>query len=205
MAQNAADGGARRFILVQLDEKIDSKKNKSAYDFCRQALKSPEPSIFDITKERLIRAKEKLIGAGASLDLDFKIYEVSAKEQGAQDLKTFNKQQELNFLAYDTNAVLNTWKAYDGIKLHENLAAIRLENYTAFYGADKLYLIEPHFTHEDLLRLVEKLDDDKNFKPKTIVLYSENFDSAMQNEICHNLDVLKNKKSIEVKTLIRHL
>lgn len=42
MAQNAIDGGNRKFILVQLDEKIDEKKSKTAFDFCKNELGSLE-------------------------------------------------------------------------------------------------------------------------------------------------------------------
>ena len=60
MAQNLEDGGNRKFILVQLDEKIDEKKSKMAYDFCKNELKSKDPTIFDITKERILRAAQSL-------------------------------------------------------------------------------------------------------------------------------------------------
>ena len=60
MQLNAEDDGNRKYILAQLPEKIDSKKNKSAYDFVKDELKVKEPTIFDITKERLIRAGNKI-------------------------------------------------------------------------------------------------------------------------------------------------
>ena len=55
---NAEDYGNRKFILVQIPELIDPKKNKVAYDFVKDELKV-EPTIFEITKERLIRAAKK--------------------------------------------------------------------------------------------------------------------------------------------------
>jgi adenine-specific DNA-methyltransferase len=58
MQLNAEDGGNRKFILVQIPELIDPKKSKSAYDFIKDELKA-EPTIFEITKERLIRAAKK--------------------------------------------------------------------------------------------------------------------------------------------------
>ncbi len=58
----------RQFILVQLDEKIDPKKNKSTHDFCLNTLKSPSPSIFDITEERIKRAGAKIKEACAYLE-----------------------------------------------------------------------------------------------------------------------------------------
>ena len=60
MAQNLEDGGNRKFILVQLDEKIDEKNSKVAYDFCKNKLESKNPTIFDITKERILRAAQSL-------------------------------------------------------------------------------------------------------------------------------------------------
>ncbi len=60
MQLNAEDGGNRKYILVQLPELIDEKKNKTAYDFVKNELKVENPTIFEITKERLIRAGKKI-------------------------------------------------------------------------------------------------------------------------------------------------
>jgi len=60
MQLNAEDKGNREYILVQLPEEIDPKKNKTAYDFVKNELKINNPTIFDITKERLIRAAKKI-------------------------------------------------------------------------------------------------------------------------------------------------
>lgn len=60
MAQNAADGGNRRYILVQLPEPLDpeNKDQKTAADFCDQ-LGKPR-TIAELTKERLRRAGTKI-------------------------------------------------------------------------------------------------------------------------------------------------
>lgn len=65
MAQNAADGGSRRYILVQLPEPLvpDNKDQKTAADYCDQ-LKKPR-TIAELTKERLRRAATKLRAANA--------------------------------------------------------------------------------------------------------------------------------------------
>lgn len=60
MQLNAEDGGKRKFILAQLPELIDPKSNKTAYDFVKNELKVETPTIFDITKERLIRSSKKI-------------------------------------------------------------------------------------------------------------------------------------------------
>lgn len=60
MAQNAADGQERRFILVQLPEQLDpsNRDQKTAADFC-DAIKK-QRRISELTKERLRRAARKI-------------------------------------------------------------------------------------------------------------------------------------------------
>ena len=60
MAQNAADDGKRRYILVQLPEPLDpeNKEQKIAADFCNQLGKPL--TIAELTKERLRRAGAKV-------------------------------------------------------------------------------------------------------------------------------------------------
>ena len=84
MRLNAEDGGRRKFVLVQLAEPIDKKKNKEAYDFVKTELKK-EPTIFEIAAERLRRAGAKieqtqqekpqeLAQEKSTLDTGFKIF-----------------------------------------------------------------------------------------------------------------------------------
>ncbi|WQT36337.1 site-specific DNA-methyltransferase [Helicobacter pylori] len=82
----------RRFILVQLDEKIDPKKNKSAHDFCLNTLKSPSPSIFDITEERIKRAGAKIKEACAYLDVRFRAFEIIDDETNDKNLNEANQK-----------------------------------------------------------------------------------------------------------------
>ncbi len=60
MAQNAADSGNRRYILVQLPEPLDPQNNdqKTAANFCDQIGKPR--NIDELTKERLRRAGQKV-------------------------------------------------------------------------------------------------------------------------------------------------
>ncbi len=87
----------RRFILVQLDEKIDPKKNKSAHDFCLNALKSPSPSIFDITEERIKRAGAKIKEACPYLDVGFRAFEIIDDETNDKNL---NEATQKDLFAY---------------------------------------------------------------------------------------------------------
>ncbi|GAA9052547.1 site-specific DNA-methyltransferase [Helicobacter pylori] len=82
----------RRFILVQLDEKIDPKKDKSTHDFCLNTLKSPSPSIFDITEERIKRAGAKIKEACPYLDVGFRAFEIIDDETHDKNLNEANQK-----------------------------------------------------------------------------------------------------------------
>ncbi len=83
MELNAEDNGNREFILVQIDEEIKEDKSKSAYDFCKNVLKSKKPIISDITIERVKRAASKIMQSSkdSDLDLGFKVYTLQDKAQ----------------------------------------------------------------------------------------------------------------------------
>ncbi len=74
MRLNAEDGGTRQFILVQLPQAIDAKKQKDAHAFVTQTLGKPEATIFEITAERIRRAGAALAGEHPQLDTGFRVY-----------------------------------------------------------------------------------------------------------------------------------
>ncbi|WP_434645896.1 site-specific DNA-methyltransferase [Helicobacter pylori] len=110
----------RRFILVQLDEKIDPKKNKSAYDFCLNTLKSTSPSIFDITEERIKRAGAKIKEACPYLDVGFRAFEVIDDETNDKNL---NEANQKDLFAYsnpdkrETQTILIKLLCCEGLEL----------------------------------------------------------------------------------------
>lgn len=79
MAQNATDGGGRRFILVQLPELLDpaNKDQKIAVDFC-DSLGKPR-TIAELTKERLRRAAIKVKTENPETEFDggFRAYKLA--------------------------------------------------------------------------------------------------------------------------------
>ncbi len=115
MEQNAIDGGNRKFILVQLDEKIDEKKSKTAFDFCKNELKSISPNISDITIERVKRAGEKIEAKTKNLDLGFCVYDMTSKEDIVQvgDELTLYQNLELSPQDRALNLALQSGKTLD--------------------------------------------------------------------------------------------
>ncbi|MCQ2786655.1 site-specific DNA-methyltransferase [Helicobacter pylori] len=97
----------RRFILVQLDEKIDPKKNKSAHDFCLNTLNSTSPSIFDITEERIKRAGAKIKEACPNLDVGFRAFEIIDDETHAND-KNLSQANQKDLFAYSNPEKMGT-------------------------------------------------------------------------------------------------
>lgn len=97
MDLNAQDGGNRKFILVQIPEPTPEKS---------EAKKAGYETIFDITKERIKRAGEKIISGDLTkqnLDIGFrtfevvedvkqKIYQKSLEEANKDDLQVFMEQ-----------------------------------------------------------------------------------------------------------------
>lgn len=120
----------RRFILVQLDEKIDPKKNKSAHDFCLNTLKSPSPSIFDITEERIKRAGAKIKEACAHLDVGFRAFEIIDDETNDKNL---NEANQKDLFAYsnpkkrETQTILIKLLCCEGLELTTPISCL-IEN-----------------------------------------------------------------------------
>ena len=140
MQLNAEDGGNRKFILAQLPEKIDPKKNKTAYDFVKDELKVEDPTIFEITKERLIRAskkiKEETINAKIKenqkelKDLESQL-DIDGKEEKIKHLKVeikALKHQDLGFKIFETMPI---WEDY-------NFEADELDTQTKLFDESKL-------------------------------------------------------------------
>ncbi len=211
MQLNADDDGNRKFILAQLPELIDKKKNKVAYDFVKDELKVAEPTIFEITKERLIRAAKKIKeeNKATKIDLGFKVFETtSIWEDYNLESDTFDEKlqlfDELQLTADDIKALLITWKTNDGIALTNNLEEIDLGNYIGYYFEDKMYLMDKGFTTDNLKTLLELIDTNKKINPASIIAFGYHFESKNLREISENIKSYANKKNIDIDFITRY-
>jgi len=214
MQYNSKNEGCRKFILAQLPEKIDQKTSKTAYDFVKNELKVEEPTIFDITKERLIRASKKIEEENkekdlTKQDLGFKVFETAPIwEDYNFESEELEKQTSLfdesKLTKEDIKALLVTWKTYDGISLTETIQETDLNGYTAHYSNEKLYLMDKGFTTKNLKVLLEKIDSDKSFNPSTIISFGYHFESKSLREISENIKSYANKKSIDIDFITRY-
>jgi adenine-specific DNA-methyltransferase len=218
---------------VQLPEPINPKKSKAAYDFVKNELKA-EPTVFEITKERLLRAAGKI-----NAELDMKIEKLKAElptEENKAEIEklehckaqncfkifeTMPIWEDYNFEAEqfdssqtlfdvgklsedDIKALLITWKTYDGIPLTQDLESVDLNGHTAYYGNGRLYLMNKGFTTDSLKALLEKIDTDKHFEPKSIIAFGYHFESKSLREISENVKTYNNKKKSDIDFITRY-
>ena len=149
MAQNLADNGNRKFILVQLDESIDEKKSKTAFDFCKNELKSSKPNISDITIERVKRAKKAL-----NSQMEFSVYEMTDEPDIDVQENLFGVRLEKNTLDLVTNMLLKSGNEISG----KNIECV-IENRLYKVGNDYFVL---DLLQKDDKELFKVLDKDRN-------------------------------------------
>jgi len=202
MQLNAEDRGTRKFIMVQLPESCDEKS---------EAYKAGYKTIFDIAKARIEKSSKKIKEENpkCECDLGVRIYCTTSVPEGyGEDVKELSAQQTIfdgsKFDGVQLDALLTTWKVYDGIPLTQKLDAVMMGKYSAWYFDKNLYLLQAGFTTEALKALIEKVDGDKSFSPVKVVLFGYNFSSKHQREIKEALGSYANKKSIDVDVTVRY-
>ncbi|MGL2875419.1 site-specific DNA-methyltransferase [Helicobacter pylori] len=183
----------RRFILVQLDEKIDPEKNKSvksAYDFCLNTLKSESPSIFDITEERIKRAGAKIQEACAHLDVGFRAFEIIDDETHAND-KNLSQAHQKDLFAYsnldrmETQTILIKLLGCEGLELTTPITCL-IEN--ALYLAENTAFIVGDIEMSEVL---------ENLKDKGVEKISMYMPAISNDNLCLELGSNLNELKLE--------
>ena len=208
MQLNAEDGGNRKFIMVQIQEEIDPKKSKAAYDFCVDELKQ-EPVITTIGKERIKRAANKIKQENKSntMDLGFKLFKTKSIPEKYIDRmkKESNKLIVTKMLSKEElQALLITWKTYDGYPLTKELKTVQFGKYNSYVVDRILYLVNTDFNLENLLEFIKKLDSDGDFVINKIVIFGYHFNSDILLTIKDMVTTYRNKKSIELDVEVRY-
>lgn len=138
MAQNAADGGNRRFIMVQIDEAPSPKSD---------AAKSGYGSIAEISRDRLRRARQNIIGeyglTSSDLDAGFRALKVDTTNM-ADVLRTPDEIDQLSLSGLQDSVkadrseedllfqVLLEW----GLELTMPIAVERMDGHDVFVVED---------------------------------------------------------------------
>lgn len=201
MRQNSGDKGNRRYIMVQLPEKIEQNK---------PAFKAGYRTIDEIGRERIKRAASKIKEkTGADIDYGFKLVRLATPSAKTLDeLDAFNPNTD-SLLAGDyvskfnldgtpgREVVLTTWMNQDGFGLLAKPRKVELAGYVLDVCEDSAYIIDPGITSRDVQKLVGLLETNELQLSRVVVFpYSVTF--SVMHELKKNLSVLKCGQNVEM-------
>ena len=212
---NRHNNRKNKFIMIQIDEKVEDKKDgKLAYKFCVD--NQITFSIPSIAKERIKRAAKKIKEDNIdkpyinNLDFGFKVYKTKELENSnyLEELDNFDPSKEMLF----SNSVMNydelyslatTWKTHDGVPLTTPFKHISFNSYEALLVNDRLYLMFDNFTTQALQELLRHNDEDPELLINFVIVYGINFSSKHIKEIAEGVK-MHNKKSANIELEVRY-
>lgn len=118
---NLDDSANRKFILVQIPELIDQRKSKTTYNYLKNEIGIDEPTIFDVTKERIIRASRRIETIAISkiaekkkelLELQTKL-DLEGKEESIKEINSEIKSLESLILGFKIFETTPIWEDYN--------------------------------------------------------------------------------------------
>ena len=194
---SADDGGKRKFMLVQIPDKVNGKWS----DLCT------------IGMERIKRAAKQIREANPLFagDLGFKHYTLKEpKEDVLLTMERFDPTAtNLSTLTVDDfgrDSVLTTWLEADGYGLTAEAEEVQLGRYTAYWKGDHLYFVNPdhEFDADSIVALVDRYNGTA-FSPHNIVIFGYSFGFTHREELQKNLRTLKDgNKSLNVNIDVRY-
>ena len=179
MAQNAKDGGNRKFILVQLPEEVDPESD---------AAKAGFDNIADITKERVRRAGKKIIEESDgklklkgedALDFGFRVLKLNESNiedwnsevasKSPKDLLDALKTSRLKTGRSEQDVVFEVLVKY-GIELTSSVEEQKVGKGSVWKiaGGELIVVVAPGLTNADLNAIVK-------MTPKVVVMLDEAF------------------------------
>lgn len=176
MQLNAEDGGNRQFILVQIPQPIDPKKQKEAHSFVIETLGKPEVTIFEITAERIRRAGAKLHAEQKSdlateprhLDTGFRVFELTDDPDALILQKPLAEATQSDLVKLQTTIatpqpeqlprILYNLLLAEGLPLSTRIDAVQAEQHPqALYRAADVLIILQAVDTEDLRQALAQL------------------------------------------------
>jgi adenine-specific DNA-methyltransferase len=211
MQLNAEDGGNRKFILVQLDEKIksDSEAHKAGYK-----------TIDEISRERIRRAATKIREENATTlpqdaDLGFRHYRLKDISQTLDNIETFDPTQKELVAAPEvlaalanpetnttgTDSLLATWLIDDGFTFAAKVERKTFSSYSAFYVSEgetnRLYLFDERWGTDAEKALLNSIGENK-LRLSSIVIYSHSFGFEDLRQLKTNLKTVLDEQKIKL-------
>lgn len=201
MAQNAKDGGNRKFILVQVREKVDPES---------EAAKAGFKNIADITKERVRRAGKKIIAESDgklklkgedAVDFGFRVLKLNESNieewdseeasKSPKDLLDALKTTRLKSGRGDQDVVFEVLVKY-GVELTSSVEEEKVGKGSVWKigGSELFVIVKPGLTAADLHAIVK-------MSPKVVVMLDESF---VPEALKTNARAIFKDAKIELKT-----
>ena len=194
---NAKDNGTRKYIMMQIPDKIAENK------------KGQDRSINTISEYGITRIKRSSLLAkeiNKNIDLGVKLYYLEKpSEKTLVDLENF--EPEIKFINDDMvsvfdnqhskgkESILATWLNEDGYGLSKSSKSYKLENYQADLIEKSLYVIDEGLEQEDVMTLIKRIENEE-LNITRIVVYVHSLPFNVLHELRKNLKVLRNNKNV---------
>lgn len=205
---NSADSGDRKYVLIQLPERIDSAKATLA---ARNALELGYYSIDEIGRERIKRAAAKVKAeTGADIDYGFRLYRLEEPSGKLLDqLEAFDPGQADALFSGDYvsmfdldgtpghDTVLATWLVKDGYGLTASTKKVKLAGYELDVCGDSGYVIDTGLTSDDVVELVRRVENGE-LELSRVVVFGYSVEFSVMHELKKNLAVLKSGRVVSV-------
>ena len=199
MKLNAEDGGNRKYILVQLPEKIEESK---------PAFKAGYKTIDEIGRERIKRAAQKIKEeTNADIDYGFKVVKLENVQEDTLDrLESFDPNVLVSddyvndFSNEDSSGletILTTWLNQDGYGLHAKWEDFKLVDYIAHHYSNSLYIVNEGIESSDISRLIEMIENNE-LNISRIIIYTYSLPFTIINELKTNIKNLRNNKTVDI-------
>lgn len=200
MELNAKDGGSRRYMGVQISEASDIKS---------EAYKAGFKNIFELTRQRVLKAAEKIKSENPEgvCDFGFKefktipVFDGYLNEADTPDQYTIFEGDKLS--DEERAQLLLTWQVYDGLPITLDLSKVELGDYSAQQGRHILYLINSGLTLDHIVKMLERIDTEEDFAPQKIVIFEYILSSKAKREITEAIKGYNNRKQIELHLEVR--
>lgn len=187
-----------KYILIQLPEKIDSKK---------PAYKAGYRTIDEIGRARIEKAARKINeDTDADIDYGYKLYYLETPEEKTlMTLEEFTPEIKLitddmvsifnNVHSSGKESILVTWLNEDGYGLTKNPSQYELRNYQSNLIEKSLYIIDEGLEGEDVMVLVKRIENGE-LEINRVVVYVHSVRFNVLQELKKNLKVLRNNKNV---------
>ena len=228
---NLEDGGSRKWIMIQLEEELSQKSE--AYKFCEKE-KLPK-NITSIGIERIKRANKQMLDEEETKNqenfdrielekkLGFKIFEIDNKIKELDEMIEFTDEitlpEHISLTNNDRLDLVHTYKLQDGNFLNTEIETVKLSWEKTVVGGDGsgtyiyegyrvgeiLYLIDSISSSEVQSKIIEKIDNDPEFKINKIVIYGfTNTIGKYRVELEENIKNYNNKKGANIEVEVRY-